>query len=83
MARRRSGWCDTGEWAGREVRHVETRFIASHPLGAQPRIEIDAFSSTVRCGRRGRTERRIATPAVWVDKRQTFYLPAALADLLR
>ena len=26
--------------AARAVRHVETRFIASHPLGAQPRTDI-------------------------------------------
>ena len=40
VAGRRSGRCGAGEWAGREVRHVETRFIASLPLGAQPRIDI-------------------------------------------
>ena len=26
--------------AAREIRRVETRFIASHPLGAQPRTDI-------------------------------------------
>lgn len=57
--------------------------IVTNPHKKDARLEIDAFSSTVRCGRRARTEMRIATPAVWVDKRQTFYLPASLADALR
>ena len=29
-----------GHSATREIRHVETRFIASHPLGAKPRHDI-------------------------------------------
>lgn len=56
--------------------------VVRNPQRKGSRLEIPAFGSVVRTGRGGRQEKLLPTPVVYVDRKNTFYLPASLRSWL-
>ena len=57
--------------------------IVKNKKDKKKQLTITPFSNIVKSGKKGQDEIRLNSVVVYVDKNNTFYLPASLVDFLK
>ena len=57
--------------------------IVTNKKDKKKQLTITPFSNIVKSGKKGQDEIRLNSVVVYVDKNNTFYLPASLVDFLK